>query len=386
MNVGGGHLRAAQALQEAFRRLDAARTVRVADTMQYTGKLFRWLFLGGLFDVVQKIPEFYDWLYRHFDRPVASSGSRNLFEKLTARSVLRVVEEYRPDLVISTHALSAGIVSWLREKGRISVPHAIVVTDFDVHAMWVCRHCEQYCAASDDARQQLEALGAPPEKVAVTGIPIDPIFADPRDRDEAHRELGLDPERATILVTFGGWGFGPIEKIVRALHDLQSKVQVVVVCAMNQRLKIALDRRSRADGPVKIVPVGWTARMHTYMSAADLVLGKAGGLTVSEALAQGLPFLIVQSIKGQEEHNANYLLEEGAALRCDSLLTLAEKVDMLLNDSACLTRLRANARRLSRPHAACDIVRTLQRLEPGARGLTPAGAVAGCGVPDPVPT
>ncbi len=243
-----------------------------------------------------------------------------------------------------------------------------------------------YFTGSDDGRLRLEALGVPPGKVAATGIPIDPVFGAMQDQAEARRELGLDPDRTTILVASGGWGMGPIEKVVRSLQGMHSQAQVVVVCALNNRLKTAMDRVACAGGPVKVVPIGWTTRMHTYMSAADLVIGKTGGLTISETLAKGLPFLIVQPIKGQEERNADYLLEEGAALRCNNLLTVAHKVDMLLNNPEYLTRLRANARRLARPHAACDIVRMLQRLETGVQAATPVGAVEERRIPDLVPT
>ncbi len=386
MNIGGGHFRAAEALQKAFRQLDTARVVHAADTMQYTGRLFRTLFLRGFLNVVRKVPELYGWLYNHFDVPVRGPGPRNPFEKINAGPVLRLIDEHRPDLVICTHALPAGIVSWLRGTGRISVPHAVVVTDFDVHAMWRCDHCDQYFTGSDDGRRRLERLGVPPGKVATTGIPIDPVFGQMQDQAEARRELGLDPDRTTILVTSGGWGMGPIEKVVRSLQGMKSRAQVVVVCATNERLKIAMNRMARTGGPVTIGPIGWTMRMHTYMSAADLVIGKTGGLTISETLAKGLPFLIVQPIKGQEERNANYLLEEGAALRCNDLLTVAHKVDMLLNNPEYLTRLRANARRLARPHAACDIVRALQRLETGAQAATLGGAVEERRLPDLVPT
>jgi processive 1,2-diacylglycerol beta-glucosyltransferase len=113
---------------------------------------------------------------------------------------------------------------------------------------------------------------------------------------------------------------------------------------------------------VKVACVGWTSDVHTYMAAADLIAGKTGGLTASEALAKGLPFLIVNPIKGQEERNADHLLEEGAAIRCNNFPVLARKVDKLLEDPRRLARMRANARRLGRPHAACDIVRHLAGL------------------------
>lgn len=93
-----------------------------------------------------------------------------------------------------------------------------------------------------------------------------------------------------------------------------------------------------------------------------LMLGKPGGLTTSEALAKGLPFVIINPIRGQEERNADHLLEEGAAIRCNNLPVLAYKIDELLSDHVRLDNMRANAKRLGRPRSACEIVGKLLSL------------------------
>jgi processive 1,2-diacylglycerol beta-glucosyltransferase len=98
------------------------------------------------------------------------------------------------------------------------------------------------------------------------------------------------------------------------------------------------------------------------MAASDILLGKPGGLTTSEALARGLIFVIVNPIPGQEERNSDHLLEEGVAIRCNNLPVLAYKLDRLLGDSSRMDNMRANARRLARPHAARDIVTKLLSL------------------------
>lgn len=370
MNIGSGHRRAAEALRTAFYRLGAAHEVHTADALQYSPKLFRKLFLGGFLAVVNYVPAVYGWLYDRFNTPTAGPKPRNLFETIHAEPVLRLLDECRPDLVISTHALPAGIISHLRATGRTAAPHAIVVTDFDVHAMWVCDHCEQYLVACDDVRLQLDAFGVSADRIAVTGIPIDPVFAEPQERTAARRELGLDPDRPTLLVTSGGGGLGPVARTVQALRELRTAAQVVVICGTNGSLKSAVDRIARTAGAaVQIVSIGWTARMHTYMAAADLIVGKTGGLTASEALACGLPFVIIKPIQGQETRNAAYLLEEGAALCHNSFRLLARRVDKLLGHPRRLARMQANARRLGRPDAAGAAVRRLMML---GRGPSPA--------------
>jgi processive 1,2-diacylglycerol beta-glucosyltransferase len=129
----------------------------------------------------------------------------NGYEKLNTRPILKLLDEFQPDLVISTHVLPAVVVSWLREKQRIHTPHVVVVTDFDVHGMWLCEHAEHYFVALEETKRHVEALGVPADKVSATGIPIHPVFAQTQEKAEARRLLGLDPDLVTILVTSGSW-------------------------------------------------------------------------------------------------------------------------------------------------------------------------------------
>jgi processive 1,2-diacylglycerol beta-glucosyltransferase len=384
VDIGGGHTRAARALEAAFRRLGAAHEVYVVDTLEYINKLFRKLFLKIYFDMVRNAPELYGWFYEHLNRPSQNQGLHGIFDKLNTRSILKLLDKTQPELVISTHPLPAGIISWLTEKGRITARHAVVTTDFDVHSMWLVDHYEHYFVALDETKLHLETIGIPASKVTATGIPIDPAFAEDQDRAEARRELDLDPDLTTLLVTGGGLGLGPIERLVQSLQHLRAPAQVVVICGYNEPLKAGLEK-VLCDCPppsqVKTVCMGWTDRMHTYMSAADLIAGKTGGLTASEALAKGLPFLVVNPIQGQEQRNADHLLEECAAIRCNSFPVLAYKVEQLLGDRERLARMQANARRLGRPHAAFDVVCRLLEIQAGGSFTAPPSAQA---APEPV--
>jgi processive 1,2-diacylglycerol beta-glucosyltransferase len=163
-------------------------------------------------------------------------------------------------------------------------------------------------------------------------------------------------------VSAGGFGVGPVEALVHTLLELRHPVQLVVICGRSAELKARLDELAAARPP-HVTPalhvVGYTTEMDEHMAAADLLVGKPGGLTSSEALARGLGLVIVHPIPGQEERNADHLLEAGAAIRCNNLPALAWKIDRMLGDPARLTVMRANARRLARPHAARDIAATL---------------------------
>jgi processive 1,2-diacylglycerol beta-glucosyltransferase len=102
--------------------------------------------------------------------------------------------------------------------------------------------------------------------------------------------------------------------------------------------------------------------MDEYMAASDLIVGKAGGLTTSEALVKGLVMVITNPIPGQEERNSDHLLEAGAAILCNNLPTLAYKIDRLLADASRFAAMKRNAAALGRPHAARDIVQKVLEL------------------------
>lgn len=365
-SAGAGHLRAAAAVERAVKEMNAAEEVRHVDTLEYTNKVFRHLYSKAYIEMVNKTPELLGWLYDALDKPWKNERRRLALDKLNTRPFVKMLKEYRPDAVVCTHFLPAEIISWLRAKRRIQTKQTIVVTDFDLHAMWLCHHYEHYFVALDETREHAERLGIPPEKISVTGIPIDPVFAVEKDKRAMREKHGLKPDATTILLSAGGFGVGPVERIVQSLTEMKSTTQVVALCGRNEELRRRVENAAvagHARAPhVSVKAVGYTTEMDEYMSASDILLGKPGGLTTSEALAKALVFCVVNPIPGQEERNSDHLLEEGVAIRCNNLPALAYKLDRLLADSARFDAMRANALRLARPNAARDIVGKLLSL------------------------
>ena len=364
-SAGAGHVRAAEALELAFNESGDAIEVRHLDVLAYTNKVFSHLYSRAYIDLVNRMPEVPGWIYDKLDTPWKNEQRRLALDKLNTRPFVKLLREYQPDLIVCTHFLPAEIVSWLKAKERIASRQAIVVTDFDVHAMWLCHHYEQYFVAIDEARAYLEALGIPANKITVSGIPIDPVFARAKDKAEMRRKHGLAANRTTILLSAGGFGVGSVESLITALLHLQTSAQVVAVCGRNLELKERLAKlasRMASDSRVIIKPFGYTPDMDELMVASDLVLGKPGGLTTSEALSKGLVFVIVNPIPGQEERNSDHLLEAGVGIRSNNLPVLAYKLDRLLSDQKRFARMQRSARAMARPHAAKKIVEKLRDL------------------------
>jgi processive 1,2-diacylglycerol beta-glucosyltransferase len=365
-SAGAGHVRAAEAIEKAFKQLDdgESREVHHFDVLNYTNKLFRHLYSKAYIDLVNKMPEVPGWVYDKLDKPWKNERRRLALDKLNTRPFVKLLREYQPDLIVCTHFLPAEIVSWLKAKERLASRQVIIVTDFDVHAMWLVHHFERYFVALEEARVYLEALGIPAEKITVSGIPIDPVFAIKKDKQEMRAKHGLAPDRITILLSTGGFGVGSVDALVHSLLPLQHRAQIVAICGRNEELKQRLTKlaaRIKPDATVILKPFGYTKDMDELMTASDLVLGKPGGLTTSEALAKGLVFVIVNPIPGQEERNSDHLLEGAVAIRCNNLPALSYKLERLLGDPDRFKSMQANALRMGRPNSAKEIV---EQLEP----------------------
>ena len=366
---GAGHTRAAQAIEKAFNEANdeggVVHEIRHIDTLDFTNRVFRSLYSKAYIDVVNKLPEVSGWFYDKLDKPWENERRRLALDKLNTRPFVKLLREYQPDMIICTHFLPAEIVSWLKAKERIASRQAIVVTDFDVHAMWLCHHYEQYFVAIDEARAYLEALAIPNNKISVSGIPVDPVFTLHKDKRDMRRKHGLAPDQTTILMSAGGFGVGALGQLITALVPLQHPAQIVAICGRNEDLKKRVSELAAdigADARVTVKPVGYTHEMDEFMTASDLVVGKPGGLTTSEALVKGLVLVIANPIPGQEERNSDHLLEAGAAIRCNNMPTLAYKIDRLLSDPVRFAGMQKNAYAMARPNAARDIVQKVLGL------------------------
>ena len=363
---GAGHVRAAQALEKAFlARGDC--TVEQIDALHYVSKLFQRVYDKAYISMVRRAPELMGLLYERTDQPWQHSRPRLALDRLNTGPMIRLLKRVQPDLCVATHFLPAEIIAWLIAKKKLQAHNAIVVTDYDVHAMWLCRTVDRYYVAMEEAAQYLANVGIPRKTICVTGIPIDPVFAVPLPLVEARKHLGLDAEATVILISAGGYGLGPIEQLVKELLELQRPWQIVAITGKAEKTRKRLDELSKSanklpSGAPRLCAVGFTNEMDKYMAAADLLVGKAGGLTTSEALARALPMALIEPIPGQEERNADHLLEAGAAIRCNNLPAAAWKIATLLDDPARLNRMRDAARKLAKPVAAAAIAGDALRL------------------------
>ena len=355
-SVGSGHVKAADALAQAMRARHDVEEVLCDDSLDHTNVLHRQFYSKLYSKLSLMLPEFLGWWYERSDDPWVADKGRLAIDLPQALPLINLVREFRPDIILCTHFMPAGVVSWLIGNGKLDARLGIVVTDFHFHAFWITRAFNWYFVAQEEDKIHMEALGLPSDRIEVTGIPVEPAFAHEVDAAAVLTRHGLQPDRPTLLVAGGALGLSPATAVVRQLLQLKANFQAIIVCGRNQEMQDEVSALV-ADRPGDFCVLGYTPEMPDLMGAATILLSKPGGMTTAEALARGLPMVVLDPIGGQEERNSDVLLEAGAALKCTEVTLVTHKLQRILNDPERLRRMRESARALGRPNAAADIAR-----------------------------
>ncbi|MBI2921674.1 MAG: glycosyltransferase [Planctomycetes bacterium] len=358
-SAGAGHLRAAQALEAASRESRPDVGVMNVDALDRTPKLFKKWYAQSYLQAVNHIPKVWGYFYEAYDRKTQSSRTAKvmrLLDRFNAAGLYSLVDEFKPDRILTTHFLPSNVLLSSKRKERAFLPPvSVCVTDYDIHFFWIHPDVTRWYVGSEEVKWQVHRKGVPLDRIVVAGIPIHPVFSKERTRLAAAAAAGLDPAMPTVLVLSGGFGVGHIAETVEAVLKAQGDFQVAVVCGRNEDLKKQLGQLKAPQGK-RLEVRGFVTDMENYLTAADFVVTKPGGLSVSEAIARGCPIVAYAPIPGQEERNCDYLMESGAAVKAKDPATLEYKIRLLLTDEGVRRRMAEAARRIARPRAAYDIV------------------------------
>jgi processive 1,2-diacylglycerol beta-glucosyltransferase len=315
--------------------------------------------------LLRRAPAVWGAAYALGDRMASDSPFSLGATRLGTARLATLLDALAPDAVVSVHATPAAALSALATEGRRLPPHTTVVTDFVAHSQWIARGIDRYCVAADEVGREFVARGIPRERVLVTGVPLRPEFAAPLDAVEARRALQLPAAAPVVLIMAGSHGrVGRLPDVVRALRGLPGPVQGLVVAGHDAALARRL-LRVAAGSPTRVV--GYTDNVPSLMAAADLLVTKAGGMTLAEAMAAELPMLLYGSLPGQEQRNERFASRAGVALAARSRAELRRLLERALSEPDLLDHLREAIRRARRPDATSrivDAVLTPIRLHP----------------------
>lgn len=356
-SAGHGHEKAAKAVEAAC-RASGGNDVSCVDALAHTSFGFGARYRNFYIFMIRSIPWFWGFFYYFLDNPVVYvfvRPLRRLNNRFFAAGVERLLEEQSPDIVISTHFLACEVAGHLKRRGRIRAKLVTVVTDYLAHAFWIVEGTDVYCAGSEETARDLEKRGVPRPKIRVTGIPIESKFSEPLSREALRASLGLDPGAFTVLLTSGGGGVGLVESLSENLLALEPAPQLLVVCGTNKPLLERLS--SKYAGRTGVRLFGFVDNVHELMALSDVVVGKAGGLTITESLAMGKPMVLIGAVPGQETKNVRVVTGNGAAGYARSAAEAAAMVGRYQNDTAFYRQTLDAIASMRRPGAAGQVLR-----------------------------
>lgn len=337
VTAGEGHKKAAEAIFEKLKSSTPHEIISV-DALDFTNPFFKFSYSRGYSFLIARLPFLWGlffWFTNNalLSKPVACV--RNFCNFINSRGLSNFILAQKPDIVISTHFFSNQVVSRLKQIGKLNCKFISVITDFYIHYFWLAEEVDIYTVAYPKLKDYLISKGIPESKIKIMSIPVKDSFLKPIDKEYLCKNIKIKPNVFTALIVTGAIGIGPIEKIV---NSLQKHIQLIVVCGRNKRLFKKLAKLECESLRV----FGLVDNMHELMSASDVIITKAGGLTISESLVKELPMIFFNLIPGQEKANAKLMQSQGMGVIAKNVKHIEDIILKLKNNPAELDKMKQN--------------------------------------------
>lgn len=364
-SYGGGHLAAAKTIRSSLEQNYKDQVeVEIIDCIEYINKYINKVSTEAYKELAKKAP----WMWKHVYKNAqtgALSQISTTTNKLMSYKLNLLLQESKPDLIISTHPFATQMCAMLKQKDKINCKLATILTDYHIHAQWLVlyKYVDYFFVANDQMKIDMIMEGISSQKIFVTGIPVSERFLQKYNKQEICQELGLSPNKETILFFAGGeYGLGrnSTYMIFKVLIRLFKDLQVIAISGKNQKMNKKfkdLVTLTNSENRVKIFE--FTDKIPEIMSVSSAVITKAGGLTITECLVSNLPMAIVNPIPGQEEENAQYLVANGVAVWIKQDESIARKLKNLSRNRDIILKMKRKTKEFSKPNAANDICEVL---------------------------
>ena len=364
-SYGGGHLSAAKTICSYLEKnYENDVEVKIVDCIEYINKYINKVSTEAYKELAKKAP----WAWKHVynnSQAGALSHISNTTNKLMSHKLNSLLQEFKPDLVISTHPFASQMCSLLKQKNKINCKLATILTDYHIHAQWLVlyKNIDYFFVANEQMKLDMISKGVRDQRIFVTGIPISERFLKTYNKQEILEKYNLSPDKETILFFAGGeFGLGrsTTYTILKILIRIFKEVQVIAISGKNKKMNQKFNdlvKSTNTQNRVKILE--YTNDVPELMSISMGVITKAGGLTLTESLVSNLPIAIVNPIPGQEEENAEYLVNNGAAIwvkKGDSVVRVLKYVS---RNPEILSKMREKTKQIAKTNSTKDICEIL---------------------------
>ncbi len=363
-SYGGGHLSASRSIRDYIQSNYPDSEIMMVDCIEYINKLFNKVTTKAYVDFSKNAR----WIWKQLYYGSESGGLArisNSINRIMAIKLDKLIQEFCPTLIISTHPFSSQMCAILKQKGKVNCTLATVMTDYAPHNQWLVAHefVDYYFVAHEGMKEQLIERGVEPNKIYATGIPLSNRFLLNYDKPKILQEYNLSPDKKTILFFCGGeYGFGKDKTFnrLKAIIDTFPNLQVIAIAGRNEKMKERFDalvEETNSRNTVKIL--SYTNQVPELMSVSDLVITKPGGLTTTESLASGLPLIIIDPLPGQEEENADFIEKSGAGIWIKENDDIQNILFDVLGNTYKLQDMKIRARLIAKKNSTKDICEKL---------------------------
>lgn len=363
-SYGGGHLSASRSIRDYIQSNYPDSEIMMVDCIEYINKLFNKVTTKAYVDFSKNAR----WIWKQLYYGSESGGLArisNSINRIMAIKLDKLIQEFCPTLIISTHPFSSQMCAILKQKGKVNCTLATVMTDYAPHNQWLVAHefVDYYFVAHEGMKEQLIERGVEPNKIYATGIPLSNRFLLNYDKPKILQEYNLSPDKKTILFFCGGeYGFGKDKTFnrLKAIIDTFPNLQVIAIAGRNEKMKERFDalvEETNSRNTVKIL--SYTNQVAELMSVSDLVITKPGGLTTTESLASGLPLIIIDPLPGQEEENADFIEKSGAGIWIKENDDIQNILFDVLGNTYKLQDMKIRARLIAKKNSTKDICEKL---------------------------
>lgn len=363
-SYGGGHLSAARSIKEYINLNYKDYQIEIVDCIEYINKALNKVTTKAYSDMAKSAHWIWKKVYYSAEKgPIAKMNDET--QKIMSIKLNKLLQEYNPDLIISTHPFASHMCAILKRKKKINCRIATIITDYAPHSQWLMypAYIDYFFVAHDGMKEDLINRGIKESQIKVTGIPLSNRFLAHYDKENILSEFELSQDKKTILFFAGGeQGFGKdkVFNMLKSIIENFPNLQIIAISGKNDKMKKQFDElveETNSISNVKIIK--YTNKIPELMSISDLVITKPGGLTTTESLASGLPIIVINPIPGQEEENAEFLEKNGVGIWLKKNDKIEEELYKILNDPEKLQHMKINARLLAKKNSTRDICETL---------------------------
>ncbi len=349
VTCGQGHNSTAKALIKVLEK--KGMECEFLDAFEHINKILAKALDDGYQLSTKYISKPYAKIYKRAEQRKKNSdeaSSVKVVNTLLASKLRKFIENYDPDVIVTTHCFAAAMVEILKEKKIIHSVNIGIVTDFTVHPFWEeSLHFDYIVTPSELLEHQMLKKGFKKSQILPYGIPIDPKFSENKyEKKDLMMEFGLDFGKLTVLMMSGSMGYGNIRGVVAKLDKIPLDFQIIVVCGNNAEAKKEIDAMRKTK---KFLTFGYVNNVDQLMAVSDCIITKPGGLTTSEALAMRLPLILINPIPGQEDRNLEFLLNNGVAMAVSDTCMLDEVMFQLLKNPNRFSLMKENIDFLRKP-------------------------------------